>query len=139
MPLDRHDEMIQLAVRCSDFTKALNQEILKVTGIDAGTYRLTIDDETIETFNDMQLAEGINLATMKTPMSAQAQLVLDLTHRHNHLHYARWRMVEDALKQYPLTKIQPALDALDALEEEVVSLQRASAVPKPHRYQLIKE
>jgi len=31
------------------------------------------------------------------------------------------------------------VDALDALEEEVVSLQRAAAIPKPHRYQLTRE
>jgi lysophospholipase L1-like esterase len=139
MPLDGSDAMIQLAVRLSDLTKALNQELLKVTGLQAGTYRLSIDDGVVGTFNDKQLAEGINLATMKTPMSAQAQLVLDLTHRHNHLHFARWRMVEDALRQYPLTRIQPALDALDTLEEEVISFQRASAIPKPHRYHLTKE
>jgi lysophospholipase L1-like esterase len=139
MPLDFSDEMIPLAIRCSDFRKELNQEVLKVTGLQTGTYRLNIDDGTIGTFNDTQLAEGINLAAMKTPMSAQAQSVLDLTHRHNHLHFARWRMVEDALKQYPLTKKQPAVEALDALEEEVVSLQRAAAIPRPHRYQLTRE
>jgi lysophospholipase L1-like esterase len=138
MPLDPPDEMIPLAIRCSDFTKELNQEVLKVTGLQTGSYRLNIDDGFVGTFNDTRLAEGINLAAMKTPMSAQAQLVLDLTHRHNHLHFARWRMVEDALKQYPLTKIQPALDELDALEEEVISLQREAAIPKPHRYQLTK-
>jgi hypothetical protein len=43
------------------------------------------------------------------------------------------------LKPYALTRVQAALDALDALEEEVVALQRATAAPKVHRYQLMKE
>jgi lysophospholipase L1-like esterase len=139
MPLDPPDAMIALAMRLSDFTKTLNQEILKITGLAPGNYRLSIDQETIGSFDAAQLSAGINLATMTTPMSAQAQSVLDLTHRHNHLNFARRRMVEDALKPYALTKVQAALDALDALEEEVVALQRATAAPKVHRYQLMKE
>lgn len=139
MPMDAPDEMIALAIRHSDFTKALNQEILKVDGLAAGTYRLRIDGQAIGSFGAARLGEGINLAAMTTPMSAQAQSVLDLAHRHNHLHFARWRMVEDALKQYDLKKVQAAVDALDALEEEVISMERATAIPKPHRYRLTKE
>jgi lysophospholipase L1-like esterase len=139
MPLDPPDAMIALAMRLSDFTKTLNQEILKITGLAPGNYRLSIDQETIGRFDAAQLSAGINLATMTTPMSAQAQSVLDLTHRHNHLDFARRRMVEDALKPYALTKVQAADSTLDALEEEVIALQRATAVPKLHRYQVTKE
>jgi len=139
MPLDPPDAMIALAMRLSDFTKTLNREILKITGLAPGNYRLSIDQETIGSFDAAHLSTGINLADMTTPMSAQAQSVLDLTHRHNHLNFARRRMVEDALKPYALTKVQATEDALDALEEEVILLQRATAVPKLHRYQLTRE
>jgi hypothetical protein len=44
--------------------------------------------------------------------------------------------VENALKEYRPTKLQAAIDALDSLREEIVSLQRAAAIPKPHRYRL---
>jgi len=136
MPTDLPDETMDLALRCSDFFDALNQERLKIAGLAEGKYRLLIDDQEIKQFDAADLARGINLATMATPMSKQAQLVLDLTHRHNHLHFARWRMVEDALKDYTLTKKQTVLDGLDALEAEVVALQQSAAIPKPHHYRL---
>jgi hypothetical protein len=37
-------------------------------------------------------------------------------------------MVENALKEYRPRKLQTAIDAMDSLREEVVSLQRA-AIP----------
>jgi len=39
-----------------------------------------------------QLEKGVNLAVLKTPMCRQAQNVLDLTYRHNHLRFARVMM-----------------------------------------------
>jgi len=64
---------------------------------------------------------------LKTPMSTQAQTVLNLTYRHNHLRLARVTMVENALKEYRPTKLEAAIDAMDSLREEIVSLQRAAA------------
>jgi len=136
MPLDVPEEMIGLALRCSDVNDALNQETLKVRGLAAGKYHLRIDDKEIGAFEARQLETGINLAAMATPMSRQAQLVLDLTHRHNNLHFARWRMVEDALKDYKLTTIPAVLRDLDALEDEVIAQQKAAAAPRPHRYRV---
>lgn len=69
-------------------------------------------------------------------MLRQAQTVLTLTYRHNHLRYARTMMVEYALGEYHPTTLKGAIDAMDSLHEEIVSLQRASAIPKPHRYSL---
>jgi hypothetical protein len=45
-------------------------------------------------------------------------------------------IVESALKEYRPTKLQAAIDAMDSLREEIVSSQRAAAIPKPHRYRL---
>jgi lysophospholipase L1-like esterase len=136
MPLETTDDMIALAVQHSDFIESLNREMLRVTGLASGNYRLQIDEETVGMFDEEQLARGINLAPMKTPMSRQAQTVLDLTYRHNHLRFARMMMVENALKEFHPTNLKATLDAMDALHEEVVSLQRAAAIPKPHRYRL---
>jgi hypothetical protein len=87
-------------------------------------------------FDAPELAKGINLSAMKTPMSTQAQTVLDLTYRRNHLRFARMMMVDNALKDYHPTKLRAAVDALESLEREVLSLQRAAALPKPHHYRL---
>jgi lysophospholipase L1-like esterase len=139
MPLDPPNETIALALRNSDFHDALNQETLKIDGLSVGKYRLRIDEDDVGTFDDAALARGINLATLVTPMSRQAQAVLDLTHRHNHLHFARWKLVDVPLKEYKLANTRAAISSLDALEEEVVALQRATALPKPHRYRLERQ
>jgi hypothetical protein len=136
MFVEAEDESIALALRHSDFTDALNREILKVTDLSAGRYRLQIDDEAVGEFDASQLAKGTNLAILKTPMSRQAQTVLDLTYRHNHLRYARMMMVENALKEYHPLKLKSATDAMDSLHEEILSMQRAAAIPKPHRYRV---
>ena len=136
MPLEREDATISLALRHSDFMDALNRETLRVTGLAAGRYSLQIDGEAVGVFEAPEFAAGINLASMTTPMSRQARTVLDLTYRRNHLRFARMMMVDNALKEYHPAKLPGALDALESLEQEVLSLQRAAALPKPHRYRL---
>ena len=100
MPLETDDETIRLALRYSDFIDALNRETLKVTGLPSGRYNLQIDDEAVGAFDATSLASGINLSALKTPMTRQAQTVLDLTYRRNHLRFARMMMVDNALKDY---------------------------------------
>jgi hypothetical protein len=69
-------------------------------------------------------------------MSRQAQNVLDLTYRHNNLRFARTMMVEYALRDYHPAGLPAVTDAMDSLHREIVSMQRATAIPKPHRYRL---
>jgi hypothetical protein len=128
---------VRLALQHSDFMDALNRETLKVTGLPAGRYSLQIDNEAMGVFDATKFANGINLAALKTPMTRQAQTVLDLTYRRNHLRFARMMMVDNALKDYHPAKLGAALDALESLEEEVLSLQRKAALPKPHRYRIV--
>jgi lysophospholipase L1-like esterase len=136
MPLEKNDETIDMAVRYSDFVDALNQEVLKVSGLPGGRYGLQIDGQAIGAFEATELATGINLTAMKTPMSSQAQTVLDLTYRRNHLRFARMMMVDNALKDFHPAKLHGAVKALESLEHEVLSLQRAAALPKAHNYRL---
>jgi lysophospholipase L1-like esterase len=138
MPVEADEETVALALRYSDFTDALNRETLRITGLDAGSYRLEIDGEVVGTFDARQLQKGFNLATLNTPMSRQARTVLDLTYRHNHLRYARLMMVEQAFQEYHPAKLGAAIDGLDALHDEIVSMQRATAMPKAHRYRLTR-
>jgi lysophospholipase L1-like esterase len=136
MPLETDDETISLALRHSDFMDALDRETLKVSKLPAGRYSLQIDGDAVGAFDATELGKGINLSAMKTPMSRQARTVLDLTYRRNHLRFARMMMVDNALKDYHPAKLRGAVDALESLEQEVLALQRAAALPKPHRYRL---
>jgi lysophospholipase L1-like esterase len=139
MPLDAKDAVLALAVRSSDFVEALNQQPLKVTGLTAASYTLRIDGEAIGKFTSQQLAEGINLAVLATPMAKQAAAVHALTLKHNNIHFARWRQVQVPLADDRLARKQAALAAVDKLEDDVVAQQRAAAQPKPRRYELMSD
>ncbi len=141
MPVDTKDEVMALALRASDFVEAMDQEPLKVTGLTAARYTLKIDDEVVGTFTKEELAKGVNLATLATPMAKQAAAVHDLTLKHNVVHFARWRQVGVNLDSLalPPAHLQAAADALDTLEADVVQQQRTAAQPKSHRYELVAE
>jgi lysophospholipase L1-like esterase len=139
IPIDTSEETLALAVRYSDFTEALNRQTLKITGLNPGKYNLTIDGSLIGTFKSHRLAHGINLATLKTPMQQQADAVYGLALRHNYVHFARWRMIEDSFRDYKMSTVEPAVRALDAVEQEALDLLRTTAQPKARRYHLTKQ
>jgi lysophospholipase L1-like esterase len=136
MPLDVKDGGIALALKSCDFAETLDREALRVSGLAAPSYRLTIDGEIIGDFTRMELAGGVNLATLPTPMLRQSLAVHALTLRHNNIHFARWRNIQVPLEDYTLSGIDNAESALDSLEAELVAQQRAAAQPKPHRFVL---
>lgn len=140
MPVDLNDPVVALAVKSSDFIQALNQQTLKVTGLTAANYNLKIDGDEMGSFTKEQLAEGINLATLPTPMVKQAAEVHKLTLQHNNTHFQRWRQIQVPLAESQSPNVQKAVkDLMDALDEEesgVVKQQRAAAQPKRHQFQL---
>jgi lysophospholipase L1-like esterase len=137
MPIKMDDPIVALAVRSSDFVEALDQEPLKVTGLTAPKYSLKIDGQEVGAFTPDQLAAGVNLAVLPTPMAKQAAEVYGLTIAHNNIHFTRWRQVEVPLEKESLPHMRNALSGLDALESDVIAQQHAAALPKPHRYELI--
>jgi lysophospholipase L1-like esterase len=139
MPLDMEDKLVALSLRSSDFIAALDQEPLKVTGLSAANYTLTIDGEKVGEFTKAQLEEGVNLATLPTPMAKQASKVHDLTLKHNDIHFARWRDVQITLQNYKFAGEKAAADSLDKLEEQIVQQQRATAQPKVRHFELAQE
>jgi hypothetical protein len=130
------DAGVALAVRSSDVVQALNQELLRVSGLTGANYRLKVDGEDLGAFTKEQLSGGINLATLPTPMMRQAADVHALTLKHNNIHFARWRTVQVPLERETLEHKQAAMDAMDLLEADLVRQQRAMAKPKPHHYEL---
>ncbi len=136
MPVDRKNAAIALALKASDFEIALNQQILKVTGAVAPKYTLAIDGEKVAELTRDQLASGVNLAELATPMARQAKAVHDLTLGHNNLHYLRWRTVQVPNQRRGYPGLQQAIAGLDALEADQVAEQRQKAKPMPHRFEL---
>ena len=139
MPVDMRDALTALAVRSSDFMEALNQQTLKVRGLASGRYTLKIDGDAVGAFTAEQLASGVNLAAIDTPMTRQAAEVHALTLRHNNMHSARWRQVQVPMEKDLTPHLLSALNALDELEADLIKEQRAAAQPRARRYDLVPE
>lgn len=137
LPLDMKDAAVAAVVRLSDVLESLNQQTLKIKNLAAPRYALKIDGEEMGTWTKEELAAGINLAVLPTPMLKQATAVHALTLQHNRIRYVRWREVQMPFGQENLSDVPKALDALDAVEAELVKRQRAAAQPRAHRYELI--
>jgi lysophospholipase L1-like esterase len=136
-PAGARDNTFALALRSSDFVEALDRQPLKVTGLAAGKYSLRIDGAEVGVFGSEQLAAGINLAELPTPMTRQAAAVHELTLRHNTMHSTRWRQVQVPMEKDLSPAVLKALVALDDVEADLVRQQRATAQPQPRRYELI--
>ncbi len=117
-----------------------HQQTLKVTGLSAANFDLKIDGDEMGSFTREQLAEGINLATLPTPMAKQAAEVHKLTLQHNNIHFQRWRQVQVPLAEGKPPRVQKAtqdlMAALDEEEADVVKAQRAAAQTGRHQFQL---
>jgi lysophospholipase L1-like esterase len=139
MPVNMQDPATALAVRSSDFAEALNRQNLSVTGLPAGSWALKINGSTVGTYASGQLAAGVNLAEMPTPMAKQAAGVHTLTLKRANVHQLRWRQLQTALEQDNLPRLASILDNLDALDAELAVRQRAAAQPASCFYELIPQ
>lgn len=137
MPVDFNDAATALALKSSDFQQTLNRETLKVTGLKPGHYALRIDGLQVKVFTSGELAAGLDLAALPTPMLDQARKVHELTLKRTNVHNARWRTVEVPLAKDELTKNAAAMAALDALDEELEARQMAAARPVPHHFEIV--
>lgn len=132
----RAPNLLALVLKSSDVEQALNSEPLRVTGLKNGVYSLKIDDEPVGTFNNDELARGVDLGIRETPMTEQAKEVYDLTVSHCTIHNDRWRTVQVPLAKYNLPEVQPSMQTSDALERAVVEKRHEAAQPKPHTFVL---
>jgi lysophospholipase L1-like esterase len=131
MPVPMNDPVMTLALESSDFREKFNRETLRVIGLAAPSYVLKINGRSIGVFARENLASGINLAELDTPMMQQAAQVHDLTIKRADIHNIR-----------PLQNMLPARaaaveDNLDALDNDLAAIQRATAQPASCQYELI--
>jgi hypothetical protein len=134
-PVDIMDPSILLAMQSSGFARRLDSQTLRIRGMAAERYALTIDGETIGTFHRDQLDAGLNLALLRTPMWKRARAVLALTRRHDELRTARRKLMETPRDQRR-EEWRGALEALDAAEAELADEQQTKAKAGTHDYEL---
>lgn len=132
LPLTRSNATQALLEDLTDIEQQLNREILRVTGLPAGRYTLSIDGEEIDTFSPEALANGVNLADYGTPMFHQAQWVSWMVRDRDEAHYIHLRMrVRNAD-----TGAEEGKDVMQAFENGLENSIYEAAMPKPHVFRL---
>jgi len=120
----------------------LNWYGLKVTGLSAGTYPLTIDSVEVASFSSDQLAAGVNLGNLTAgPIWDQAQKVFATINAKNQIVHQRFRGVvmfqppdwlADVANERKPKELARRLDQISEKQAEVYSL----AQPTKHRFEL---
>jgi lysophospholipase L1-like esterase len=131
---DPDNNLVKLALASSDFTTSLNREMLMVSGLAEGAYALSIDNAKVGTFSASQLAVGVNLALLPTPMQKQSLKVFDLCRRRSDTEFGAWRAVERPNGE--LKSMPGAARAVRSMAEEIDRAAREAAMITPHEFKL---
>lgn len=132
LPLPLENEMMQFVLTVSDLA-SMDQQILRVNGLSASRYQLTIDGHIIAQFSREQLSEGVNLALYPTPMENQAKDVDGLELKRTQLEQAAFILEIDDLKPSPDTT---AIDGIGKKNRALFDEERKANQPKPHDFEL---
>jgi lysophospholipase L1-like esterase len=127
MPIDAR---AVAALKLAPITDDLNIYMLKVVGLTAASYDVSIDGTKVATLTKEDLDKGFNLATAATPNSLQAAQVLDLVFKKNGLYFERWRKVQLA---------NGAPDRLAELDKMIADFEAQLEVarkPKTHHFEI---
>jgi lysophospholipase L1-like esterase len=132
LPPAEVDPVLDFVARQTDLVQSLDQQPLSVTGLAAGQYDLFIDNRKIATFSATELASGVNLALLDTPMLEQAQLVAQDCEKRNVLEEASFKLVHAALTSPPMLTIE----ALSGAIAPAVERERRDAQPRLRVFRL---
>jgi lysophospholipase L1-like esterase len=133
LPFDKQNATQALLLQLTDIQQQLNLEPLCVTGLEAGQYKLQIDDKAVGTFSADELAKGINLAGFETPMRSQAQEVSWLVGDREQAHHIHMQML---IQKGDLGGQQDDDKVMDAFENYLENSIYKAAAPKPHVFSL---
>ena len=91
--LRRSAGTMELALKSSDFMETLNQQTLRVRGLEGARYTLKINGAVVGAYSREELDKGLNLAELPTPMARQAAGVHALTIKRADVHRSEERRV----------------------------------------------
>lgn len=138
LPLDVNTDDIsaEMANRFGDIVKELNQQPLRVTGLAVGNYELRIDGKPLGKYDAKQLASGVNLALLDTPMRGQSgTLSWRVISEHNDTHSQRLRVLVHGNGSAESTQ---AAAYLEKVENDAKNSAREVLQLKPHRFEIVK-
>ncbi len=96
LPFPLTKEQSQIA-EFFDFQNDMNGEVVRVTNLSSGRYKLSIDGKPLATLSARQFAEGVNLSKMRTPQLSQANLVRKMVEKRHLL--GQKLLIRSLLKQ----------------------------------------
>src|SRR6202041_1947419 len=126
------DPLMRVALSSSDLISALDMETLRVKALAAGSYTVQIDGKEIGEFSAEQLASGINLALLETPMLEQSRQLASDTEIRTTIDTQLFDLMVK-----PEDQVAPdTVKQLGEAEEKAIARQRADARPVSHHYEL---
>jgi hypothetical protein len=119
---DRLDEALPMpievkaepAIKLAPILADLSRYVLQVAGLQAGSYEVAIDGETVAKLSSEELAKGWNLTTTAGPITEQGRQLLKLVFDKNNAFYNRWRNVQ--LYAFPAWAQSPECEARRSAE-----------------------
>ncbi len=127
MPIDSR---ALAALKLAPILDDLSRYELKVTGLTAAKYDVTIDGEKAATVTREELAASWNMTTADGPIAKQTAELLKLVFEKNNVFFDRWRNVQ----------LKPGRQAeLPALDQKIADLEARindARQPKPHHFEL---
>jgi lysophospholipase L1-like esterase len=135
LPLSATDPVTDLALEAGGVEAALDQEMLTVTGLAAGDYALTIDDQPVANFTADALQHGVNLARVATPMLRQSQTLAWETEHRNELERRLFTLAAGTQME-PAAAPEPEQDAMRQAVAASIAQQQKDAQPATHRFAL---
>ena len=139
MPID---ERAEAALKLAPILEDLDQLNLKVTGLAAGDYDVTIDGTAAGRVSSETLARGWNFAAIQGPIRQQAGEVLKLVFEKNNIYFHRWREVQ--LFGFPSWAQGSEVEgkraqAMAAIDKQIAELEQRinqARLPKSHHFEL---
>jgi lysophospholipase L1-like esterase len=135
LPLSATDPVSDAALEAGGIEAALDQETLTVTGLAAGSYALTIDDQPVASFPADALLHGVNLARMATPMLRQSQTLAWETEHRNELERQLFT-AEVGTHEHPEAAPEPQQQAMQQAVATSIAQQQKDAQPTMHHFAL---
>ncbi len=136
-PVDRHDELTKVCVESSPELQRWTRDELRVTHLPFGRASLQVDGREVGLFTAEQLAAGIELSGLDTPLASRAAEISTLVQLSNRLRFARWRKLRMPFPDGAPTAVQEAAEELASIEQELLALQQAAARPTPHVIEIV--
>ncbi len=136
------DERAESALKLAPVLDDLSQYTLKVSGLAAGNYAISIDGETTHKATAEELSKGVNLSNAAGAITKQAREVLSLVFQKNNTFFRRWREVQ--LFTFPSWAKSDAVEGtrnaeLKRLDDEVAATEakiNAARKPKSHHFEI---